>query len=427
MKKRFSKLMAIAMVFALIFAIAAIPASAAPYSYTAVAGGTTTFSKYLIVDSDTHIPNVTFDFDIASIPTGTGKAATENTVAVYAPVDAGVTGTPTISDPVFTSDTTTTPTYSTIQNDDTGKLTLDTGKHYAAKTVTVDFSNVNFPEPGIYRYVVTEAAAAGAYRHDTQNTGGTQLTRYLDVYVTDDGTGTLAVSSYVLHKENGTVTANATTSGSADVAAAGDPVNDKSASYVNEYETKDLAFSKKVTGNQASRDKYFKYTVTFTGLNPLDTFTVDLANAEAAPTKNDATKYTTMTNPASVTGSDLASGVDFYIQHGQSIKILGLPTTATYTVVEDEEDYTKAEDNDLVAVPAQGNSGDNDYVAAKTYSDDYTGTMNADKYVGYTNTRDGIIPTGVLLTVAPFAIGLLLFGALAIFFIARKKKRAEEE
>lgn len=424
MKKRFSKLMAIAMVFALIFAIAAIPASAAT-TYTPVAGGTTTFSKYLIVDSDTHIPNVTFDFSIA--PITTGKEATSSTVAVYAPGDAGVTGTATISDPEFTSDITNTPTYDTIQSPaDTGKLALDTGKKYAAKTVTVDFSGVTFPEPGIYRYVVTEAAAAGAYTHDTQNTGGTQLTRYLDVYVTDDGTGTLAVSSYVLHKEDGTVTANAT-SGSGDVATAGAAVNDKSASYVNEYETKDLAFSKKVTGNQASRDKYFKYTVTITGLNDSDTFTVDLANAEAAPTKNDATKYTTMSNPASVTGAELASGVDFYIQHGQSIKILGLPTTAQYTVVEDKEDYTQTANNDLVAVAAQGTEGQDGYVAAKTYNDASTDTMTTDKYVGYTNEKQGVIPTGVLLTVAPFAIGLLLFGALAVFFVAKKKRRAEEE
>lgn len=430
MKTRFSKLMAIVMVFALIFAIAAIPASAAPYSYTAVAGGTTTFSKYLIVDSDTHIPNVTFDFSIA--PITTGKPATSTTVAVYAPADAGVTGTADISDPEFTSDIATTPTFSSVQSADTGKLTLDTGKHYAAKIVTVDFTGVSFPEPGIYRYVVTEAVATGAYTHDTQNTGGTDRTRYLDVYVTDDGTGTLAVSSYVLHKEDGTVDVNAT-SGSGDVATAGAAVDDKSASYVNEYETKDLAFSKKVSGNQASKDKYFAYTVTLSGLTAGDTFTVDYTNADASinANPNNATTVITsaVTQPSSLTVAAGATSITqvFYLQHGQSIKILGLPTTATYTVVEDEEDYTKAEDNDLVAVPAHGTQGDADYADAKTYSDDYTGTMATDKYVGYTNTRNGLIPTGVLLTVAPFAIGLLLFGALAIFFIARKKKRAEEE
>ena len=107
MKTRFSKLMAIVMVFALIVAFAAIPASAAT-TYTPAEGGETTFSKYLIVDSDTNIPNTSFDFSIAAITEG--KPATDSTVAVYAPGSAGVSGTPTISDPAFTSDTTTTPT-----------------------------------------------------------------------------------------------------------------------------------------------------------------------------------------------------------------------------------------------------------------------------------------------------------------------------
>ena len=427
MKRRLTSALVMLLAFALLIGTTAITASA-ENTYTAATGGTTTFSKYLIVDSDAHIPNVTFDFSI--VPITTGKSATASTVAVYAPAAAGVTGTPTISDPAFTSDTTTTPTYDNVQTADNGKLNLDTGKKYAAKTVTVNFSGVTFPEPGIYRYVVTEAAATGAYSHDTQNTGGTALTRYLDVYVTDsnDGNGTLTVSSYVLHKEDGTVNANAT-SGSGDVQTAGAAVADKSASYVNEYATKDLAFSKKVEGNQASRDKYFKYTVTISGLTEGDTYTVDLSNAVASisANPNNATTAITsaVTQPATLTVAANATSItqDFYLQHGQSIKILGLPTTATYTVVEAEEDYTKAATNDLVAVAAQGTQGDPDYVAAKIYDDNYTGTMNTDKYVGYTNTRTGIIPTGVIMTIAPFAIGICVFGAIIIFIICRRKRR----
>ena len=431
MKRRLTSALVMLLAFALLIGTTAITASA-ENTYTAATGGTTTFSKYLIVDSDAHIPNVTFDFSI--VPITTGKSATASTVAVYAPAAAGVTGTPTISDPAFTSDTTTTPTYDNVQTADNGKLNLDTGKKYAAKTVTVNFSGVTFPEPGIYRYVVTEAAATGAYSHDTQNTGGTVLTRYLDVYVTDsnDGNGTLAVSSYVLHKNDGTVTAN-NTSGSGDVQTAGAAVADKSASYVNVYTTKDLAFSKKVEGNQASRDKYFKYTVTITGLTEGDTYTVDLSNAVASISAdpNEATTVidNAVTQPATLTvaAGETSITQDFYLQHGQSIKILGLPTTATYTVVEDEEDYKKTANNDLVAVPAQGTEGQDGYVAPVLYDDQTTGTMTNDTYVGFTNTRDGIVPTGVLLTIAPFAIGLLLFGALAVFLIARKKRRTEDE
>ena len=428
MKKRTLKIMAIAMVFALIFAFAAIPASAVGSNYTAVNGGETTFTKFMVVDADTHIPNVTFDFSIA--PIATGKPATASTVAVYAPDSAGVTGTPTISDPVFTSSATT---YDSPQHVDEGKLNLATGKKYAKETVTVNFSNVSFPEPGIYRYVVTEAAASGAYSHDTQNTGGTALTRYLDVYVTDkeDGTG-LLVSSYVLHKNDGPVNANSN-AGSSDVASDTNPVADKSASYVNEYATKDLGISKEVSGNQASRDKYFEYTVTIENLVEGDTYTVDYSNADASinANPNEATTVITedVTQPSTLTVAANGTSITqkFYLQHGQSIKILGLPTTATYTVTENKEDYTSTSGNTIEAVPASGTQGEQGYVQARTYNDPTTGNMSDDHYVGFTNTKDGVIPTGVLLTIAPFAIGLLLFGALAVFFIARKKRREGED
>ena len=84
MKTRFSKLMAIAMVFALIFAIAAIPASAAT-TYTplqvssSTTNHTTTLKKYLVVDEDATIPNKTFNFSVAA---GSAIPATGSKVAV---------------------------------------------------------------------------------------------------------------------------------------------------------------------------------------------------------------------------------------------------------------------------------------------------------------------------------------------------------
>ena len=68
MKKRTLKLMAVAMVFALIFAFAALPASAAT-TYTAI-GGSTTFVKNLVVDEDANIPDITFAYTITR---GTGQ------------------------------------------------------------------------------------------------------------------------------------------------------------------------------------------------------------------------------------------------------------------------------------------------------------------------------------------------------------------
>lgn len=45
---------------------------------------------------------------------------------------------------------------------------------------------------------------------------------------------------------------------------------------------------------------------------------------------------------------------------------------------------------------------------------------------GYVNTRDGVIPTGVIMTVAPFAAVTLLGGAGAVTMVMKKKKSEEE-
>ena len=164
---------------AVLLVAAALP-SAFAFKYTAVAGTSTTFYKYLVMDVDANVPNATFAFTVAP---GTAIAATENRVAVLAGI-----GTPTIADVTFAPGNTT---YTTKQGTD--EVTLVSGQKYAKQTVTVSFSGISFPEPGIYRYIVTETA--------TTNQGVTNdesETRTLDVYVTDND-GALEVSSYVCH------------------------------------------------------------------------------------------------------------------------------------------------------------------------------------------------------------------------------------
>ena len=393
MKTRFSKLMAIVMVFALIVAFAAIPASAA---YTPVHGDNSlSFNKFLIVDEDARIPAIDFEYAIAP---GSAAAATATTPAIIAGV-----GTPTIGTASFATGETA---YTSVQGTD--EVTLDSGEKYAKKAVTVNFSNVTFNQPGIYRYVITEDmtnAANKAVSYDTQ-TSGTAGTRYLDVYVVDNA-GALSVSQYVMHETAAVVPNN----------DADDKADDKSSGFVNEITSHEIEFGKEVTGNQGSKDKYFKYTLTISNAQANTTYEVDLTNAEAAPVKTDATKYATMSNPSTImTGSHGVVTEYFYLKDGQYITIKGLPEGYLYELSEDAEDYTSS--NGITAANNAGNTA---------YSDPVVNTtgVNADIKTGFTNERTGTIPTGVLLTIAPFAIGLLLFGALAIFFIARKKKREE--
>ena len=373
MKTRFSKLMAIVMVFALIFAFAAIPASAAT-TYTPI-GGSTTITKNLVVESDANIPDITFGYTITR---GTPVAATSNTIEILAS-EVGAS----IGNAAF-SNSDTANTIAGLPTDAQGSPT--TGKKYAQKSVTVTFPANSFTKPGVYRYVINET--------DGQKPGVTYDTtsRYLDVFVVaDPATNVLSVDSYVLRN-------SATTIGT-DGAYTSDP-DVKSSGYTNTVTQYDFQFSKAITGNQGDKNKLFTFTLNITNAIP-GTYPVETTGVSS--------------NVSSITiGSDGTYTGNIDLTDGSVVRIVNLNKDAVCTVSEDAEDYTPTYVIDNGSSVSGNNSGQ------ITLAD-------ADHSVAFTNTRNGIIPTGVLLTVAPFAIGLLLFGALAIFFIARKKKRAEEE
>lgn len=370
---------------AVLLVAAALP-SAFAFKYTAVAGTSTTFDKYLVMDVDANVPNATFAFTVAP---GTAIAATENRVAVLAGI-----GTPTIADVTFA------PTDSTTAGLPSDTDTATAGQKYATQTATVDFSGISFTEPGIYRYIVTETA--------TTNQGVTNdesATRTLDVYVTDND-GALEVSSYVLHTGTDAPAAG-TDKGSADVSNTGDKLGDKSAGYTNTYDTSNLTFSKTVSGNQASRDKYFAFTVTIRGAVAGTVYDVDLTKADVniSANPNDATTCigNAVTQPQRLTvPADGTVTQVFYLQHGQEITIKGLAKGTEYAVTENPEDYKQ------------------------TAPDNASGTIvSEDVTAAFTNTRSGVIPTGVLLTVAPFA-AIMAIGAVGILvMVGKKRKRAE--
>lgn len=381
--------MALVLIIALVSSFAAFSASA----YTAVNGDNTlNFNQFLVVEENAKIPAITFTYSVAP---RTAVDATATTPAIIAGV-----GTPVIGSAAFANGDTT---YSTVQTNDS--VTLDTGEKYAKKTVNVDFSSVSFSQPGVYRYVITAVTNADnkAVSYDTQvGTGGTARTRCLDVYVVDDNS-VLKVNQYVLHDTSAVIASTATS-----------PAADKSTGFVNEVKSHEITFGKEVTGNQGSKNKYFKFTLTINNAQASTTYEVDLTKAEASPTATDATTYTGMTNPASVTtGSHGVVTEYFYLKDGQYITIKGLPEGCMYELSEIAEDYTSS--NGITAANNAGNKAHTDAVINTT-------GVTADIFTGFTNDRSDTVPTGVLLTVAPFAIGLLLFGAVGVTMLARKKE-----
>lgn len=372
MKRNTSKILAIVMAFALVMSLAAVYAFAV--DYTPINGTTTAFNKNLVVDSTAQIPNVEFEFEIAA---GTPVAASATTLEILAgPVTATA---PTIENAVFASGATTTAGTPTDNTDAT--------KKFATDEVIVDFTGVQFTAPGVYRYVITEKAS-----NLSGITNDANATRYLDVFVVSEN-DVLSVQSYALRTEATNIDLE---TGKYET----DP-DVKSSGYTNEMTSYDLEFSKAITGNQADKNKQFKFTLALTDVNP-GTYTVELSRADVL---KEGSNVTASEGVYTITvGADGTCTAYFYLADGDTVKVLDLPAGYGYTLTEDPEDYSSSENLD-------------GYEDATSDTD-----VSADVKTGYSNDRNGIIPTGVIVMIAPFAIGVLLFGAVILYIVSKRRR-----
>lgn len=381
---------------------------AAGTNYSGTIGGekTTTFYKYLVMDAAAEVPNASFTFAVTA-----GAAKSYDVEGKKFEVLAGADADKVTMAGVGT-DAANTITYkqgdSVLQDENAMVKNYDnTTEKYAPKQAVLDFSACRFTEPGIYRYVITEDGTNQGITNDAD------LTRIVDVYVEDDSDGTekkLKIAGYVLHSspDDSPEIDMGETNGSG-----GAYSDTKSQGFTNEYDTSDITLRSEVSGNQASRDKYFEFTVKISNAVPNTKYQVNLDGADLVSGSNSATigANAGKTNISElVTGQDGSVTQKFYLQHGQEIKIQGLANQSTYEVTENAEDYK--------SVPA-GVAG---------YTDAVNGTIvSTDVNTSYLNTRNGVIPTGVLMTVTPFAIVTLLGGAGATSIVMKKKKRSTKE
>lgn len=406
--------------------LSAAPVMAAGTNYdTTTIGGTatTTFDKYLVMDQDANVPNATFTYEISAGDAiaydVTDTAGGTKKFQVLAGVNPGnVTmagvGTNEAKKIAFSpSDTTATDNTNNYVKD----FEADTEK-YAKKTATLDFSQCTFPEPGVYRYKITESGENQAITNDAD------LTRIVDVYVVNDDAATdgkkLKIEGYVLHsnENDSPVVAMGDNAGST-----GTYTDTKSQGFTNTYDTADLTIRKEVSGNQASKDKYFKFTVTISNAVAGTVYDVDRTKADATTGTNAATVSGNagQENPTKITVPANATEVTttFYLQHGQEITIQGIAKGSTYTVTEEKEDYK--------STPA----------GVTDYADDVNGTIGIkagatetpsnDVKTSYLNTRSGVIPTGLFMAVVPFAAITVLGGAGAAVVLLKKKNNDEDE
>lgn len=427
--------------------------ASADSAYTTIEGDKhTTFDKYLVMESDAVVPNASFSFTIAP-GTAVPAAADGSTL----PVLAGI-GTPKFTlntDTDHTNDNENseaeaTVSFSPADTDVSGTTIAESHKgsgktvkfvtatpnndeKYAQKKIDIDFSDVAFTEPGIYRYVITEAAATSQAAGVTNDTNSTRI---LDVVVVDasaENVTKLKINNYVLHDS----AADIPTKGTGDSA----PIAHKSTGFTNTYDTHDIEFSKTVAGNQGSRDKYFKFDIsisnakgaqitvngcgnTFLAEPKKSTTTIYTeANMKTANTKDDDGDRAGQQLNATESGAITAS---FYLKHGQSVKLEGIPAGAKYTITEEEENYTPS----IVAEETvkEGLTADVAVNADKNGITDMTTGIQGNTTATFTNTLNGDVPTGIFsnMGLSIIVIAVAAAGA-AVSLIIIKKKKSEED
>ena len=324
------------------------------------------------------------------------------------------------------------------------------------KTVSFSFDTTMFTKAGVYRFVITESLPEGANKDDVEDTGGKgengagqqdvpyQRERFLDVYVRSKDTAgviTYEIYGYVMHS--------------------GDTDKDNNATGNKWALHKNSGFDggKQKGNGKLTPQGYTKYTPRkvkikkkISGLVPTDTlfpFTIQLLHGGATTAANDnkdmeiKVKYPGFT-PTAPNAYQIMSVDDFNaavrnLKHDDEVEIIGLPKSTTVKVQEQNKNFVGAVKSDLTGYKSidliDANKDTSITVATKVLKPDTTSTdpdsfstevskqlTNNDLGLLYHNHVDEITPTGVVLTVVPYAMMIFVSISMAFMFLTKRKE-----
>lgn len=324
------------------------------------------------------------------------------------------------------------------------------------KTVSFSFDTTKFTKAGVYRFVITESLPEGANKDDVEDTGGKgengagqqdvpyQRERFLDVYVRSKDTAgaiTYEIYGYVMHS--------------------GDTDKDNNATGNKWALHKNSGFDggKQKGNGKLTPQGYTKYTPRkvkikkkISGLVPTDTlfpFTIQLLHGGTTTATNDnkdmeiKVKYPGFT-PTAPNAYQIMSVDDFNaavrnLKHDDEVEIIGLPKSTTVVVKEQNKNFVGAVKSDLTGYKSidliDANKDTSITAATKVLKPDTTSTdplsfsdevskqlTNNDLGLLYHNHVDEITPTGVVLTVVPYAMMIFVSISMAFMFLTKRKE-----
>ena len=395
MNSKFTRILILALAVVML-AAQAVPAMAAA-TLEASKLGKVEFDKSLTVDQYAVLPgNLEFSFTLSA-------ETVDAAIGAFDPQTSSLEGiTVTAATGTNSGVSYTSPTikvsYATADKTSSANATETIKKGFV-----IDFNSVEWAAPGVYRYKLVEVnGGLGGITYS-------DATYYIDVFVQYDAAGedleiaNIVVSTGTTYSADGDGFDNGTKVDAT-------PDGDSAAKFANTVAAYDVTVTKSVTGNQGNKNKEFSFNVTLTGLVAGGTYHY-----------TDATGDHTFT---ATNGTHTLS--DVKLKDGQSITFVDLPYAATYDVTEtatSAEGYkttaaVSGTDTTVTTNTANG-QGAGGQVVDNNSGDNPGLTGNAT--VTFTNNKQGTIPTGVLLTIAPFA-ALMLVGLAGVVIVLKKKK-----
>lgn len=336
------------------------------------------------------------------------------------------------------------------------------------KNLTVDFENVVFTAPGVYRYKITETA--NAYTTNGVIDGDITNVRYLDVYVmrsanfdvTHDGTaghefvaddwriyGYVCISpESVTNNAGGTTAVTPSTVKTNGFVSVDDPDNDPTTDddvTADEYHTYNLTIGKTLTGDATMSSHKFPFDVAWTDGGATGSFqfgVIASANNTAVTADNSQLKKVGGADAVTTLNKDGTPS----IANGGTIKYVGIPQAATATITETNDvagtTYTTTATETIGAGSAAAVVFDTSSQAAlsgdkKTATVDANGTAvyveaspataDSNYAVQFTNALAIISPTGFIVRFAPYMLVLMGGIFLIVLGVVLYKRTNREE
>lgn len=288
------------------------------------------------------------------------------------------------------------------------------------KKFSFDFSGVNYPKAGIYRYVITETTDVNKSAAGIED-GTISNTRYLDVYVRDARPGETGrqIYGYVLMTYDNSVDGqtDATVNTEAQAVKTTGFVAATDADGTTEltpdiYKTWNMTIGKTLVNDSAMDTHQFPFTVNF---------------ANSGVTQNVKLKATPTGNATAAAPNAEVLGTTTYtptIANGATVKYIGIPKASSATVYETDDvhgtTYNSSYKIDDGTASAVKPIMENDVSDTASFAE--ADTTPVDHRIQYTNEFALISPTGLAWRIAPYAA--MMIAGICLAMLAKKNRLA---